>query len=91
MSPRDVCYQLYKNAPDDDDDDDDDGDDDDDDVIRMLFKVLHIQYSCSFWNHSDYKPEGLDVNMRMKRIRAKLHIHLYQIQDTSKKYKYMLV
>ena len=32
----------------DDDDDDDDGDDDDDDVIRMLFKVLHIQYSCSF-------------------------------------------
>ena len=32
----------------DDDDDDEDGDDDDDDVIRMLFKVLHIQYSCSF-------------------------------------------
>ena len=25
-----------------------DDDDDDDDVIRMLFKVLHIQYSCSF-------------------------------------------
>ena len=40
---------IYDNVnDDDDDDDDDDGDDDDDDVIRMLFKVLHIQYSCSF-------------------------------------------
>ena len=40
---------IYDNVNDDDDDDDDeDGDDDDDDVIRMLFKVLHIQYSCSF-------------------------------------------
>ena len=40
---------IYDNVNDDnDDDDDEDGDDDDDDVIRMLFKVLHIQYSCSF-------------------------------------------
>ena len=47
---------IYDNVNDDDDDDDDDdgddddddGDDDDEDVIRMLFKVLHIQYSCSF-------------------------------------------